>query len=70
MGVNTENLEPNQVGLISQAEDGTIFQIGLTSDQSKMLNIIVATMSKEKPLVRMDHRHLTIPYFLILRMHR
>jgi len=48
-----ESLEPNQVGLISQDENGEIYQIALTPEQSNTINAVVAMMSKESPLFRL-----------------
>lgn len=52
-----ESLQPNQVGLISQDENGIIYQIALTEEQSRMLNAVAAMMSKENPLVRLPKQY-------------
>jgi hypothetical protein len=57
MPIETKNLEPNQVGLIGQSEDGGIYQIGLTEGQSRMLQFLIASISKEQPLVKMGPDH-------------
>lgn len=52
-----ESLNPDQVGLISQDEKGNIYQIALTKEQSGMLNFFVASLSKEKPLIRLPSEY-------------
>ena len=53
-----QSLEVNQVGLISQDDSGTIYQIALTEEQSRMINMIVASMSSpEKPLLRLPKEY-------------
>lgn len=53
-----QSLKPNEIGLISQDETGNIYQIALTEEQSKVINMIVASMSsKEKPLVRLPKEY-------------
>jgi len=49
-----ENLEVGALGLVQQQPDGSIKQIGLTHLQSKALQIFVATMSADQPLVLRD----------------
>lgn len=46
-----EIAKPNTVGLITQTEDGRIIQLGLSQSQSDALQLFVAAMSKEKPIV-------------------
>ncbi len=50
---NFERLELGKIGLIKETEDGRIIQIGLTPEQSEMLQIFLATVSQGKPLVQM-----------------
>lgn len=52
-----ERLDIGAVGLVQETEDGRIRQIGLTPEQSKMLQILVASMSKESPLVQMGEEY-------------
>jgi hypothetical protein len=54
---NFESLQPNQVGLISQDENGIIYQIALTQEQSTMINAVVSMMSKEIPLLRLPKEY-------------
>ena len=49
------NLKKLNVGLVRQLENGRIVQIGMTEEQSTMLQIFVAALSKEKPLVELPH---------------
>jgi hypothetical protein len=52
-----ESLKPNQIGIISQDDNGIIYQIALTEEQSQMLNAVVAMLSKEKPLIRLPKEY-------------
>jgi len=52
-----ESLQPNQVGLISQDENGIIYQIALTQEQSTMINAVVSMISKETPLIRLPKEY-------------
>ncbi len=57
-----ENAETGIICLIQQQEDGRILQIGLTTQQSELLQIFLSTISKESPLVQMGE-----DYELILK---
>ena len=48
-----ENLKPNEIGLVQQQDDGRIIQIGMTKDQSILLQNFLVILSKESPLVKM-----------------
>ena len=50
---NFERLELGKIGLIQETEDGRIVQIGLRHEQSEMLQLFLATISKDNPLVVM-----------------
>ena len=52
-----DNLEIGKVGLIQQRKDGTIFQIGLTQSQSKLLQVFLSELSKDTPLYRMNEEY-------------
>ncbi len=52
-----QTLQPNQIGLISQDENGVIYQIALTEEQSRMINAVVAMMSEQKPLLRLPKEY-------------
>ncbi len=52
-----ERLDIGALGLIQETEDGRIRQIGLTAEQSKMLQILVASMSQGQPLVQMGKEY-------------
>lgn len=52
-----KSLDDGQVGLIIQDENGTISQLGLTEDQSKILNVLVAKMSESKPLIKLPEEY-------------
>ena len=52
-----ERLEIGQVSLVQETEDGRIRQIGLSEEQSKMLQILVASISQGSPLVQMGEEY-------------
>ena len=45
--------EKGTICLIQETEDGKIIQIGITTEQSQMLQLFLASMSSESPLVQM-----------------
>ena len=55
-------LELGKVGLVQETEDGRIIQIGLRPEQSEMLQLFLATISQDAPLVQMGE-----DYELILK---
>lgn len=57
MSINVETVEVGTVALIQQTETGRIMQIAMTSDQSKMLQIFLATISQGNPLVQMGEEY-------------
>jgi hypothetical protein len=48
-----ETVKAGEIALIQVQEDGSISQIGLTKQQSQMLNFFMATLSKEQSLLKM-----------------
>ena len=52
-----ERLDIGAVGLVQETEDGRIRQIGLTKAQSKMLQVLVASMSNGSPLLQMGEEY-------------
>lgn len=52
-----ETVEPGTIALIQQTADGRILQIGLTTEQSNQLQIYLAIISKNNPLVQMGEEH-------------
>jgi len=52
-----ERLEIGKLSLVQETEDGRIRQIGLTKEQSDMLQIMVAIISKENPIVQMGEEY-------------
>ena len=54
---NFENLEPGNIALIQQTPEGRILQIGITQAQSQMLQIFLASISQESPLVQMGEEY-------------
>lgn len=51
-----EYAEIGKIGLIQQA-DGSIVQLGLTQEQSDILQAFVGSLSKEKPLVQLPSEY-------------
>lgn len=48
-----ERAEIGNICLIQETEDGRIAQIAMTKEQNKVLQILLASLSKEQPLVKM-----------------
>ena len=57
-----ELVEPGTIALIQQSETGRIMQVGLTPEQSEMLQKFLAIISANSPLIRMGE-----DYDLILK---
>jgi len=57
-----ENVKTGTIALIQQQENGRILQIGLTEQQSNMLQFFLAKLSEESKLVQMSE-----DYDLILK---
>lgn len=57
MTIKIENVDVGTIALIQQTETGRIMQIAMTSEQSKMLQIILASISQGSPLVQMGEDH-------------
>jgi hypothetical protein len=49
-----ERSEIGTICLVQETEDGRIIQIGLTPNQNKMLQMFLASISKDSPLVKMS----------------
>jgi hypothetical protein len=52
--VKFERAEIGNIYLVQETEDGRIRQIGLTTEQNRVLQILLASLSKEQPLVQMS----------------
>ena len=52
-----KNLKAGEVGLISQDENGNIFQIGLTESQSLIIHQVLSSMSTEQKLIRLPKEY-------------
>lgn len=52
-----ETVEVGTIALIQQTEDGRILQIGLTPNQSEMLQSFLAVISKESKLLQMPEEY-------------
>ena len=59
--MNITTLGVGGIALIQQQPDGRIAQIGLTVEQSKLLQIFLASISKETKLVMMPKEYDLIP---------
>lgn len=54
---NFTQLEVGKIALIQQDEEGNIIQIGLLKDQSELLQLFLASLSKESKLVKMPESY-------------
>ena len=52
-----ETVEVGTIALIQQTETGRILQIGLTPNQSEMLQSFLAVISKESKLIQMSEEY-------------
>ena len=52
-----ETVDPGVIALIQQTKEGRILQIALTQAQSNMLQIFLASISQQDPLVQMSEEH-------------
>lgn len=52
-----ERAEIGTIALVQETEDGRIRQIGLTDEQSKSLQVFLAILSKNSPLVQMGEEY-------------
>jgi len=55
MSIKIKNLNPDEVGLVQQLEDGRIIQIGLSVEQSAQLQEFLKIISQGQPLVQMTN---------------
>ena len=55
--MEVQELPVGQIGLVQLSEDNVIRQIGLTEQQRHTLEIFLASLSKEKPLVLMGEEY-------------
>ena len=52
MSIKVETVEVGTIALIQQTETGRILQVAMTTEQSKMLQTLLASISQGQPLVR------------------
>jgi len=52
-----ESQEPGTICLIMQEENGRIFQLAVTEEQSRIIQILLGPISKESPFVKMGEEH-------------
>jgi len=57
MSIKVETVDVGTIALIQQTETGRILQVAMTTEQSKMLQIFLATISQGQPLVQMGEDH-------------
>ena len=62
MSIKVETVDVGTIALIQQTETGRILQVAMTTEQSKMLQILLASISQGQPLVQMGE-----DYDLILK---
>lgn len=55
--MEVQELPVGQLGLVQLSEDNVIRQIGLTEQQRHTLEIFLASLSKERPLVLMGEEY-------------
>lgn len=54
---NIGHYEIGTIGLIQEQEDGRIAQIGLTDEQSRLLQIFLSMLSEIKPIIRLPEEY-------------
>ena len=59
--MNIEKAKVGSVGLIQETEDGRIIQLGMTEEQSTMINVLVAKISEASPLQNLGKDYEMIP---------
>lgn len=52
-----KEVEIGRIALIQQTEEGRLVQIGLTNEQSDILQLFLAALSKENKLVQMPKEY-------------
>jgi hypothetical protein len=52
-----KNSEIGEITLIQGTESGRIIQIGLSTEQHKLLQMFLAEISKESPLIQMGEEY-------------
>lgn len=52
-----ETVESGTITLIQQTEEGRILQIGITKEQSSILQAFLGALSKESPLIQMPEEY-------------
>jgi hypothetical protein len=52
-----KNSEIGEITLIQGTENGRIIQIGLSTEQHKLLQMFLAEISKESPLIQMGEEY-------------
>lgn len=57
MSIKIETVEVGTLALIQQTETGRILQVAMTTEQSKMLQILLASISQGQPLVQMGEEY-------------
>ena len=62
-----EFLEAGEIALIQQDKNGRIMQVATTTEQSKILQVFLASISKENALVQMSEEHDLILKYTIER---
>lgn len=55
--MKVETVSPGTIALIQQTETGRILQVAMTDEQSKMLQILLGSISQSSPLVQMGEEY-------------
>jgi hypothetical protein len=55
--MKVETVSVGTIALIQQTETGRILQVAMTEEQSKMLQILLASISQSSPLVQMGEEY-------------
>jgi len=55
--MKVETVNVGTIALIQQTETGRILQVAITEEQSKLLQIFLASISQGNPLVQMGENH-------------
>ena len=54
--MNTKFIEDGEIALIT-TDNGRIVQLAMTTEQHRTLSMVLSTMTKEEPLVKMGEDH-------------
>lgn len=55
--INIQTIPLGEIGLVQQSPEGRIVQIGLNPQQHNLLQVFLAAISEDKPLVQMGEEY-------------